>query len=254
MFSHGTPSSPSLLAAATQSKPSKPSPPCANRSSFPCAIKSCSALRDLISGKQAFVFGYASDLFVSSALIDMYSKCGQLHDARNVFEEIPQRIVVSWTSMINGYVQNGCAREALLLFKEQLAEESRSMAEEEGCLDGVTMVSILEAWLDEVLGAGNTLIDKYAKCGAVEFSRKLFDAMTEKDLISWNSMIAVCAQHGLDEEAIGVFGTMARNAEVEYNAVTLSAVLLASHSGALRTGMAFVGIFYSIYLVLIIIK
>ncbi|KAL6524749.1 Pentatricopeptide repeat-containing protein, mitochondrial [Orobanche minor] len=234
-----------------------------NRSSFPCAIKSCSALRDLISGKQAhqqvFVFGYVSDLFVSSALIDMYSKCGQLEDARNVFDEIPQRNVVSWTSMINGYVQNGCAREALLLFKEQLAEESGSMAEEEGCVDGVTMVSILAACsrvceknvtrgvhgfvikrgLDEVLGVGNTLIDAYAKCGAVEFSRKMFDAMTEKDLISWNSMIAVCAQHGLDEEAIGVFGTMVRNAEVEYNAVTLSAVLLAcSHSGALRTGKA----------------
>ncbi|KAK6115279.1 hypothetical protein DH2020_007548 [Rehmannia glutinosa] len=231
-----------------------------NRSTFPCAIKSCSALCDLSSGKQAhqqaFVFGYVSDLFISSALIDMYSKCGQLDDARNLFDEIPQRNVVSWTSMINGYVQNGCAREALLLFKEQLVEESEWGMDEEGCVDGVTMVSILAACsrvceknvtrgvhgfvikrgLDEVLGVGNTLIDAYAKCGVVEFSSKVFDEMNEKDLITWNSMIAVCAQHGLAEEAIGVFRAMVMNAE-EYNAVTLSAVLLAcAHSGALRIG------------------
>ncbi|KAK6131247.1 hypothetical protein DH2020_035004 [Rehmannia glutinosa] len=231
-----------------------------NRSTFPCAIKSCSALCDLSSGKQAhqqaFVFGYVSDLFISSALIDMYSKCGQLDDARNLFDEIPQRNVVSWTSMINGYVQNGCAREALLLFKGQLVEESEWGMEEEGCVDGVTMVSILAACsrvceknvtrgvhgfvikrgLDEVLGVGNTLIDAYAKCGVVEFSSKVFDEMNEKDLITWNSMIAVCAQHGLAEEAIGVFRAMVMNAE-EYNAVTLSAVLLAcAHSGALRIG------------------
>lgn len=232
-----------------------------NRSTFPCAIKSCSALCDLTAGKQAhqqaFVFGYASDLFTSSALIDMYSKCRELDDARHVFDEIPQRNVVSWTSMINGYVQNDRAREALLLFKEQLVEESEVGIDEEGFVDGVAMVAILAACsrvseknvtkgvhgfvikrgLDVALGVGNTLIDAYAKCGVVEFSRKVFYEMNEKDSISWNSMIAVCAQHGFAEEAIGVFQSMVMNSEAGYNAVTLSAVLLAcAHSGALRIG------------------
>ncbi|KAL8465241.1 hypothetical protein ACS0TY_034664 [Phlomoides rotata] len=231
-----------------------------NRTTFPCAIKSCSALCDLNSGKQthqqAFVFGYVSNLFISSALIDMYSKCGELGDARNLFDEIPQRNVVSWTSMINGYIQNDSAREALLLFKEMLLEEdARSSMEEEGFVDGVAMVSVLAACsrvceknvtrgvhgfvikrgLDEVLGVGNTLIDAYAKCGMVEFCRRVFDEMNEKDLISWNSMIAVCAQYGLADEAMDVFRSMDMN--VVYNAVTLSSVLLAcSHSGALRIG------------------
>ncbi|KAI8525290.1 hypothetical protein RHMOL_Rhmol13G0219300 [Rhododendron molle] len=70
-----------------------------DRSTFSCAIKSCSALSDLHSGKQAhqqtLVFGFESDLFVSSALIDMYSKCGQLQDARTMFDEIPHRNVIS---------------------------------------------------------------------------------------------------------------------------------------------------------------
>lgn len=154
--------------------------------------------------------------------------------------------------MINGYVQNDCAREALLLFKEQLVEES---VDEGGCVDGVTMVSILSACsraceknatrgvhgvvikrgFDEDLGVGNTLIDAYAKCGMLDSSRRVFDGMNERDSISWNSMIAVCAQQGAAEEAIEVFRSMVTTAE--YDAVTLSSVLLGcAHAGALRIG------------------
>ncbi|XP_051123508.1 pentatricopeptide repeat-containing protein At3g26782, mitochondrial [Andrographis paniculata] len=233
-----------------------------NRSTFPCAIKSCSALRDLSSGKQAHQqalgFGYGSDIFITSALIDMYSKCGRLEDARNVFDEIPLRNVVSWTSMVNGYVQNDFPREALLLFKEWLAKESDGNVDEEGFIDGAAMVSVLSACssvgeknvtravhgfvvkkvLEEVLNVGNTLIDAYAKSGLVEISREVFEQMSNKDLVSWNSMIAVFAQSGFAAEAIGLFRSMISCAEIDYNDVTLSAVLLAcaQHSGVLRIG------------------
>ncbi|CAK9166149.1 unnamed protein product [Ilex paraguariensis] len=238
-----------------------------NRSTFPCAIKSCSALFDLNSGKQAhqqaLVFGFESDLFVSSALIDMYSKCGNLNDARTMFDEIPLRNVVSWTSMITGYVQTDHSHEALLLFKEFLIDESdsdcesQSEVEKEAYIDSVAMVSILSACsrvsvkgttegvhgfvikrgFEENVGVGNTLMDAYAKYGEVGLSRKVFDEMTEKDVVSWNSMIAVCAQHGLSDEAVKLFYGMVRDRDVDYNAVTLSAVLLAcAHSGALQLG------------------
>ncbi|KAG5514396.1 hypothetical protein RHGRI_035721 [Rhododendron griersonianum] len=74
-----------------------------DRSTFPCAIKSCSALSDLHSGKQAhqqaLVFGFESDLFVSSALIDMYSKCGQL--PRIVSRDVLEFTILIHTFMIN---------------------------------------------------------------------------------------------------------------------------------------------------------
>lgn len=240
-----------------------------NRSTFPCAIKSCSALCDLTSGKQAhqqaLIFGYNADIFVSSALVDMYAKCGDLDDARKAFDEIPHRNVVSWTSMITGYVQNERAHDALLLFKELLVEEAgesgvmwSSQAEKEvSYLDSVSMVSVLSACsrvshksvtesvhglaikrgFEGELGVGNTLIDAYAKCGNVGFSRKVFDGMEEKDVVSWNSLIAVYAQLGFSTEAIQAFRSMVSDTDVDHNAMTLSTVLLAcAHSGALQLG------------------
>ncbi|KAM2632173.1 hypothetical protein EV1_022940 [Malus domestica] len=229
-----------------------------NRSSFPCAIKSCSALLDLHSGKQAhqqaLVFGFESDLFVSSALIDMYSRCGRLTDAWKLFDTIPHRNVVTWTSMITGCVQNDDACQALALFKELLIEE---IDNEDVSLDPVVLVSVLSACsrvsskglaqsvhglvvkrgFDGDLWVGNTLMDAYAKCGELGLVRKVFDGMSQKDLVSWNSMIATYAQSGLSSEAWQVFYGMARDGDVHYNAVTLSTLLLAcAHAGPLLVG------------------
>ncbi|KAH9625104.1 hypothetical protein KSS87_018093 [Heliosperma pusillum] len=229
-----------------------------NRSTLPCTIKACSSLLDLVSGRQAhqqaIVFGFGDDVFVTSALVDMYSKCGRLWDAYKVFDEMPQRNVVSWTSMITGFVQNNAPREALGVFKKFLVEES----EIEGVyVDAVALVSVLSACarvsdkfvtegvhgfsikkgLDGFVGVGNTLVDAYAKCGEVGLSKNVFDGMVEKDDVSWNSMIAVLAQSGLSSEAMAVFRSMVFSSRVGFNDVTLSAVLLAcSHAGALLLG------------------
>ncbi|XP_062010417.1 pentatricopeptide repeat-containing protein At3g26782, mitochondrial isoform X3 [Rosa rugosa] len=229
-----------------------------NRSSFPCAIKSCSALLDLYSGRQAhqqaLVFGFESDLFISSALIDMYCRCGLLRDAWKLFDEIPRRNVVSWTSMITGCLLNDHTHQALLLFKELLVDEFDNV---DVSLDPVVLVSVLSACsrvsskgltqcvhglvmtrgFDEDLGVGNTLMDAYAKCGELGLSRKVFDGMAQRDLVSWNSMIAIYAQSGLSNEALHVFYGMVKEGDFLYNAVTLSAVLLAcAHAGALLVG------------------
>ncbi|GAA0138746.1 hypothetical protein LIER_00432 [Lithospermum erythrorhizon] len=238
-----------------------------NRSTFPCTIKACASLSDLNSGKQthqqALIFGYEDDIFVSSALIDMYSKCGSLDDARMVFDEIPQRNVVSWTSMITGFVYNDCGYEALNLFKEMLVQESgicdQQEGEKNGFLDSVVIISVLSAcarvgsvrftegvhgfaikrYFCENTRVGNALIDSYAKCGEVGMSRMVFDEMVDKDLVSWNSMIAVLALHRFPVEAIEFFGIMTRISDLRINAVTLSSVVLAcAHSGALQAGKA----------------
>lgn len=232
-----------------------------NRSSFPCAIKSCSALLDLQSGRQihqqALIFGYEPDLFVSSSLVDMYSKCGELRDARTLFDEISHRNIVIWTAMIVGYLQNDDAHKALLIFKEFLDEESGKEGEGDARVDPIAMVSVLSACsrvseknitegihgflikrgFEADLGVNNALIDAYAKCGELGVSRRVFDGMEEWDVISFNSMIAIYAQNGLSTESMEIFYMMVRDGYVNYNAVTLSSLLLAcAHSGAQRVG------------------
>ncbi|CAL9248544.1 unnamed protein product [Arabidopsis halleri] len=235
------------------------------RSSFPCAIKACSSLLDIFSGKQthqqAFVFGYQSDIFVSSALIVMYSTCGKLEDARKVFDEIPKRNIVSWTSMIRGYDLNGSALEAVSLFKDLLVEENDGDHEEDAAmfLDSMGMVSVISACsrvaakgltesihsfvikrgFDRGVSVGNTLLDAYAKGGegGVAVARKIFDQIVDKDRVSYNSIMSVYAQNGMSNEAFEVFHRLVKDKVVTFNSITLSTVLLAvSHSGALRIG------------------
>lgn len=175
-----------------------------------------------------------------------------------VFDEIPQKNVVSWTSMITGYVQNGCSVDALSLFKEYLIGERESDEGDDSVrLDSVAVVSVLSACsrvssksitggvhgfvrkrgFEDDLAVGNTLLDAYAKSGLLGESRKVFDGMVVRDEVSWNSIIAVYSQNGLSAEALRMFCNMVADESVCYNEVTLSAVLLAcAHSGALQAG------------------
>lgn len=216
-----------------------------NRSTFPCAIKACAALSDLRAGaqahQQAFAFGFGHDIFVSSALIDMYSKCARLDHACHLFDEIPERNVVSWTSIIAGYVQNDRARDAVRIFKELLVEESGSLESEDGVfVDSVLLGCVVSAFsklgwrgvtegvhglvikrgFERCVGVGNTLMDAYAKFGEMGVA-KVFDGMNESDHYFWNSVIAEYAQNGLSAEAFSVFGDMVKSGNFRYNAVIM---------------------------------
>ncbi|XP_050369939.1 pentatricopeptide repeat-containing protein At1g28690, mitochondrial [Argentina anserina] len=91
-----------------------------NISTFASLIGACSALAAFEIGQQVQCQLMKTNLFVDikmgSALLDMYSKCGRVEDARRIFDHMPQRNVFSWTSMIDGYGKNGYPDEALELF------------------------------------------------------------------------------------------------------------------------------------------
>ncbi|KAK1437253.1 hypothetical protein QVD17_03042 [Tagetes erecta] len=91
-----------------------------NMSTFASIIGACALLSAFEVGQQVqgqlMKTEFAADIKMRSALIDMYSKCGRIDDARKVFDEMPERNVFSWTSMIDGYGKNGDPSEALDLF------------------------------------------------------------------------------------------------------------------------------------------
>lgn len=108
---------------------------------FPFVLKACAGLSDLQEGQKIYRHiansELQSDLFVATALADMYFKCGRLDIAREVFDKISERNVVSWNVMINGYAQNGDAIAALALFTQMQLEGMKP--------DIVTMVGVLQA-------------------------------------------------------------------------------------------------------------
>ncbi|XP_043700919.1 pentatricopeptide repeat-containing protein At2g01510, mitochondrial-like [Telopea speciosissima] len=84
------------------------------------ALSACANLGCLETGKQIDLFvikeNLNSNLFVNNARLDMYAKCGSIETARCLFDKMPQRNVISWSTMIGGYAMNGDSGESLRLF------------------------------------------------------------------------------------------------------------------------------------------
>lgn len=166
------------------------------------------------------VQGFELDIVVGGALISAYGKCGSPNHALDVFERMPRRDVVAWNAMITMYAQLGLGKKAFQLFHQ--------MQQEKVTANKITFVSLLDACANQPMPVegeqihihilnhrveadvvvGNALVNMYGKCGSLGVARKLFDKMPERNLVSWNSIIAAYAQHGLVQESVNVFHQM----------------------------------------------
>lgn len=108
---------------------------------FTSIISACASAGILEQGKQIHAHiekcGHKLDVFLASAIIDMYAKCGSIDDARAVFDRAPVRTVVTWTAILSGYALHGQGREAIQLFELMLKEDIRP--------NEITFVGILSA-------------------------------------------------------------------------------------------------------------
>eukprot|EP01018_Ginkgo_biloba_P006881 Gb_03548 [translate_table: standard] len=215
-------------------------------------LPACGNLAALQQGKEIHGYiirhGFDSYVFVGSALVDMYSKCSSTEIACGVFDRMPERNVVSWSTMIVGYAKNGCANEALKIFRQMEQDHVKPNV--------VTIMNVLPACGDlAALQEGKeihayairsgfesnvyvccALIDMYAKCGNIEVAHHVFDKMAEKDVASWNAMIAGYAINRHCGEALALFHQM-QQAEFKPNRVTFVAVLFAcSQAGLVAEG------------------
>ncbi|XP_057848257.2 pentatricopeptide repeat-containing protein At3g16610 isoform X3 [Cryptomeria japonica] len=192
--------------------------------------------------------GFMSDLVVANALIDMYAKCGIIHKAREVFDKMPQKNVISWNAVISGYTQNGCVEKALGTFKQMqsagVKPDSTTFVcilpacAKMGALEQGTDIhqSIMEMNILLGVAVANALVDMYAKCASIQKARELFDQMPQRNVISWTAMIAGYAQNGFCKDALSLFESM-KLSRTHPDHVSFSCILLAcSHAGLVDEG------------------
>lgn len=163
---------------------------------------------------------FHSDRFLANMLIDTYGHFGALDDALATFSSIPQRNVFSWNIIMRACVKNGHARQTLFLFDNMLQGQSIP--------DRVTFLSALSACahledlqearrmeacfarsnVNQDVVVSSSLINMYYKCGSLADAERIFDTMQERDVVSWNTMIAAYAQRGQGRKALSLFDRM----------------------------------------------
>ncbi|CAN1326033.1 Pentatricopeptide repeat-containing protein At4g30700 [Linum perenne] len=169
---------------------------------------------------QVIVGGFGSDLFIGSALVDLYFKLGRVDFARKVFDELPKRDTVLCNAMISGLWRGSRFEDSVRVF-----EGMHSGIDDETKLDCTTVISVLPAIAElQDLRLGmevhclaikfgfcshvsvlTGLISLYTKCGDVETGKVLFRQIGRRDLISCNAMIAGFTCNGETESAVRLF-------------------------------------------------
>lgn len=199
------------------------------------------------------------DLVAWNVMIAGYVKAGDLVCARELFDVMPERNVVSWTTVIGAYVQMKQPEDAIEVFQRMQVEGIEP--------DGVALLPVLSAcgdlaavdlgeWVHKsVVRRGlyreiplmNAIIDMYVKCGCVEKALEVFEGMEQRSVISWTTLIAGFALHGLGLQAVEMFRRMERE-NVPPNDVTFLAILSAcSHVGLTELGRWYFNIMVSQY-------
>ncbi|EFH49691.1 pentatricopeptide repeat-containing protein [Arabidopsis lyrata subsp. lyrata] len=172
--------------------------------------------------------GFLTDLFVGSGLVSAFAKSGSLIHARKIFNQMETRNAVTLNGLMVGLVRQKWGEEATKLFMDMnsmidVSPESYvillssfpeySLAEEVGLKKGREVHGhvITTGLVDFMVGIGNGLVNMYAKCGSIADARRVFCFMTEKDSVSWNSMITGLDQNSCFIEAVERYQSMRRH-------------------------------------------
>lgn len=198
--------------------------PFANTFTLAFVLKACSNILAFDEGQQVharvFRSGLGSNQFVQTGLLNFYAKCEDIGLAEKVFDEIHERNVIAWSTMISGYAMMGLVNKAFGAFREM---QTSNVAP-----DKVTMVSVISAcavsgaldigrWIHAYIEKhmietdimlSTALVNMYAKCGCIEKAKEIFKGIPVKDHKAWSSMIVGLAVHGLAEEALEAFSRM----------------------------------------------
>ncbi|KAL5226450.1 hypothetical protein ABZP36_014715 [Zizania latifolia] len=217
---------------------------------FANVLSACAELR---------YFGYAAsihayfirryiplDVVLATALIEVYSKCTRIMISRHLFDRLIVKDVVSYNTMMYGYLQNAMANEAISLLNYMMAEGIAP--------DFATVLSFLAAFADQrdlirgrwihgfairrgfcsELDVKNQILHMYSVCGIIVAAWAIFDSLEKKNLVSWTAMMKGCLSHGHVDEVVRLFQLMQRRGEKPDSVILITAIQAVSDLGHLK--------------------
>ena len=189
--------------------------------------------------------GFELELVLGNALLDMYCKYGILEEARKVFHVLEKDDVVSWGTLIAGYVQHGHLVSALQLYDRMQREgPDPDQAIFISLLTACGGISVMCQGLSlhcELISKGlclgteieNALLDMYSKYGSITSCQKVFDHMLHHDIVSWTTLFIAYVNHGNLEKAMDIYNLMAQR-NIVLSEVALVCILQAcSNTGSI---------------------
>ncbi|KAL2662835.1 hypothetical protein AAZV13_02G064600 [Glycine max] len=195
--------------------------------------------------------GYENSLFVCNPLIDLYFKNGFLNSAKKVFDGLQKRDSVSWVAMLSGLSQSGCEEEAVLLFCQMhtsgVYPTPYIFSSVLSACTKVEFYKVGEQLHGLVLKQGfsletyvcNALVTLYSRLGNFIPAEQVFNAMLQRDEVSYNSLISGLSQQGYSDKALELFKKMCLDC-LKPDCVTVASLLSACSSvGALLVGKQF---------------
>ncbi|PON74156.1 Tetratricopeptide-like helical domain containing protein [Parasponia andersonii] len=226
-----------------------------DRFSFAGALEICADLDNLLAGMvfhcQAIKHNLDSNDFVGNVIVAMYSKFNLVEEAEKGFRVIEEKNMVSWNTLITACSHCADYAKGLRVFKQMTSEYGLRP-------DDFTFASVLAASAGlasiqhgkqthahltrtrtcQDVEVGNALVSMYAKCGFIKYAYNVFNKMARHNLVSWNTIIAGFATHGLGERAVEIFEQM-RKIGVKPDSITFVGLLMAcSHGGLVDWGIS----------------
>ncbi|WOL08541.1 pentatricopeptide repeat-containing protein [Canna indica] len=236
-----------------------------NNFTFTFLLKACESLESLRWSKgvhcQYLRLGFDSYVFVQNALLNAYAKCSkEVNFAREVFDNMSTRDVVSWNSIIGTYIGYGDIKQAMALF-ELMPERNvvswnsviaglcrvgdmasarlvfdqmttRNNISWNTLISGYVMIddiltakSIFDQMVDKDVVSWTTMVSACAKIGDLGCARKMFDQMPVKNVVSWNAMIAGYNENSQFNEALNIFQLMLLQRRILPDEATLTSVI-----------------------------
>ncbi|TQE02999.1 hypothetical protein C1H46_011363 [Malus baccata] len=191
-----------------------------NISTFSSVLSGCASIASFEKGKnlhgKAIKHGVQYDVFVGTALADMYAKSGDIESSKSVFDRMPEKNEISWTVMIQGLAENGFAAESLFLFEEM--KRTSTVAPNELMLSSVLFACSHTGLIDEGLRYFNSMeavygtkpkgrhytcvVDMLSRSGRLVEAEELLKSMPfQPESNAWAALLSGCNRHKNEEIA-----------------------------------------------------